>query len=85
MVGVLGRMIKLTREVFKVIDCVGGFDINIHGPGTGTGIPNRGGHQLNFDLAYPSPAIPDDFFPSDVSLYGYTVSWVLIYCRFLLI
>ncbi|KAL1760651.1 RlpA-like double-psi beta-barrel-protein domain-containing protein-containing protein [Schizophyllum commune] len=33
---------------------------------------NHGGHQLNFDLAYPSNAIPDDFFPSNASLYGFT-------------
>ncbi len=31
------------------------------------------GAYLNFDLAYPSKAIPDDFFPSNVSLYGYKV------------
>ncbi|TCD62922.1 hypothetical protein EIP91_006220 [Steccherinum ochraceum] len=34
--------------------------------------PNRGGQYINFDLAWPSPAIPNDFFPSNVSLYGYT-------------
>ncbi|ESK96550.1 endoglucanase v-like protein [Moniliophthora roreri MCA 2997] len=33
---------------------------------------NRGGHQLNFDLAFPSSSIPSDFFPSNVSLYGFT-------------
>ncbi|KAK7472704.1 hypothetical protein VKT23_000815 [Stygiomarasmius scandens] len=38
--------------------------------------PNMAGHYLNFDLAYPSDAIPDDFFPSDASYYGYTVSIV---------
>ncbi|TFK73895.1 hypothetical protein BDN72DRAFT_834220 [Pluteus cervinus] len=32
---------------------------------------NSAGHQLNFDLAYPSSSIPDDFFPSDVAVYGY--------------
>lgn len=32
---------------------------------------NSAGSQLNFDLAYPSKAIPEDFFPSDVALYGY--------------
>ena len=31
----------------------------------------RGGQYLNFDLAYPSSAIPDNFFPSDEKLYGY--------------
>jgi hypothetical protein len=31
------------------------------------------GAYLNFDLAYPSDAIPDDFFPSDKATYGYTV------------
>ncbi|EJD02883.1 uncharacterized protein FOMMEDRAFT_156246 [Fomitiporia mediterranea MF3/22] len=34
--------------------------------------PNPAGHQLNFDLAWPSTSIPDDFFPSNASLYGYT-------------
>ncbi|GLB37572.1 hypothetical protein LshimejAT787_0406230 [Lyophyllum shimeji] len=33
--------------------------------------PNSAGQYLNFDLAYPSQAIPDDFFPSDEALYGY--------------
>ncbi|EJD52404.1 hypothetical protein AURDEDRAFT_158132 [Auricularia subglabra TFB-10046 SS5] len=33
--------------------------------------PNDAGHYLNFDLAFPSKAIPSDFFPSDVPLYGY--------------
>ncbi|KZV81892.1 hypothetical protein EXIGLDRAFT_730402 [Exidia glandulosa HHB12029] len=33
--------------------------------------PNAAGHFINFDLAFPSPAIPDDFFPSDVKTYGY--------------
>lgn len=31
------------------------------------------GQYINFDLVYPSSAIPDDFFPSNVTLYGYTV------------
>ncbi|KAH7919735.1 hypothetical protein BV22DRAFT_1022481 [Leucogyrophana mollusca] len=31
---------------------------------------NAGGHYLNFDLAWPSTSIPDDFFPSDAALYG---------------
>ncbi|KAF8740781.1 hypothetical protein AX14_007159 [Amanita brunnescens Koide BX004] len=34
--------------------------------------PNSAGAFLNFDLAYPSEAIPDNFFPSDVALYGYS-------------
>jgi hypothetical protein len=29
----------------------------------------RAGHYLNFDLAFPSIAIPDDFFPSNVTEY----------------
>jgi hypothetical protein len=29
-----------------------------------------GGHDLNFDLVWPSSAIPDDFFPSNETLYG---------------
>ncbi|KAF7321800.1 Expansin-like EG45 domain-containing protein [Mycena kentingensis (nom. inval.)] len=33
---------------------------------------NPGGQYINFDLAYPSRAIPDDFFPSNQSYYGYT-------------
>ncbi|KAJ2917786.1 hypothetical protein MD484_g2629, partial [Candolleomyces efflorescens] len=32
---------------------------------------NQAGAQLNFDLAYPSDAIPSDFFPHDEKLYGY--------------
>ena len=31
----------------------------------------RGGQYLNFDLAYPSSAIPSNFFPSNEKLYGY--------------
>ncbi|EIM81208.1 uncharacterized protein STEHIDRAFT_67319 [Stereum hirsutum FP-91666 SS1] len=34
--------------------------------------PNAGGSFLNFDLAFPSSAIPSDFFPSNASFYGYT-------------
>ncbi|KAF9452711.1 hypothetical protein P691DRAFT_756102 [Macrolepiota fuliginosa MF-IS2] len=34
--------------------------------------PNAAGVYLNFDLAYPSNAIPNDFFPSDEKTYGYT-------------
>lgn len=34
--------------------------------------PNEGGVWLNFDLVWPSVAIPDDWFPSNESLYGYT-------------
>ncbi|KAF8894017.1 RlpA-like double-psi beta-barrel-protein domain-containing protein-containing protein [Infundibulicybe gibba] len=34
--------------------------------------PNSAGNYLNFDLAFPSEAIPSDFFPSNVTLYGYT-------------
>jgi hypothetical protein len=30
----------------------------------------RAGHYLNFDLAFPSQAIPSDFFPSDEKTYG---------------
>ncbi|KAJ7217887.1 RlpA-like double-psi beta-barrel-protein domain-containing protein-containing protein, partial [Mycena pura] len=33
---------------------------------------NPGNQYINFDLAYPSPAIPGDFFPSNESYYGYT-------------
>ena len=38
-----------------------------------TGYDRRGGQYLNFDLAYPSSAIPDNFFPSNEKLYGYKV------------
>jgi len=34
--------------------------------------PNAGGNYLNFDLAWPSSSIPNDFFPSDPALYGYS-------------
>ncbi|KAG1900762.1 RlpA-like double-psi beta-barrel-protein domain-containing protein-containing protein [Suillus fuscotomentosus] len=34
--------------------------------------PNAGSHYLNFDLAWPSSSIPNDFFPSNEPLYGYT-------------
>ena len=37
------------------------------------------GAFLNFDLAYPSSAIPDDFFPSDVQLYGYSVCLLVFF------
>lgn len=36
--------------------------------------PNKAGHYINFDLAFPNPAgaIPSNFFPSNVSEYGYS-------------
>ncbi|TBU33859.1 RlpA-like double-psi beta-barrel-protein domain-containing protein-containing protein [Dichomitus squalens] len=34
--------------------------------------PNPSGQYINFDLSWPSAGIPDDFFPSDEALYGYT-------------
>lgn len=34
--------------------------------------PNAAGNYLNFDLAFPSSSIPSNFFPSNVTLYGYT-------------
>jgi len=34
--------------------------------------PNSAGAYLNFDLAFPSPAIPANFYPSDEAVYGYT-------------
>jgi len=35
--------------------------------------PNEFGFYVHFDLAYPTPAIPDgSFFPSNVSYYGYS-------------
>ncbi|KAI0645654.1 RlpA-like double-psi beta-barrel-protein domain-containing protein-containing protein [Trametes meyenii] len=36
------------------------------------GKPNQGGQYINFDLAWPSSSIPDDFFPSNAALYGFT-------------
>jgi len=33
--------------------------------------PNAAGAWVNFDLAYPSPAIPPDFYPTNISYYGY--------------
>nr|VWO99408.1 Histone acetyltransferase [Ganoderma boninense] len=38
--------------------------------------PNQSGKYINFDLAWPSVAIPNDFFPSDEALYGYTVGMI---------
>ncbi|KAH9931086.1 RlpA-like double-psi beta-barrel-protein domain-containing protein-containing protein [Epithele typhae] len=32
--------------------------------------PNQSGQYINFDLAWPSKSIPDDFFPSDEAFYG---------------
>ncbi|KAF8488413.1 RlpA-like double-psi beta-barrel-protein domain-containing protein-containing protein [Gautieria morchelliformis] len=49
--------------------------------------PNQAGHFLNFDLAFPSAAIPSDFFPSNQSLYGYTdfgvwnISYAAVPCQ----
>ncbi|KAF8514234.1 RlpA-like double-psi beta-barrel-protein domain-containing protein-containing protein [Hysterangium stoloniferum] len=49
--------------------------------------PNPSGYFLNFDLAYPSAAIPSDFFPSNLSFYGYTdfgvwnISYAAIPCQ----
>ncbi|PBK91506.1 hypothetical protein ARMGADRAFT_1166331 [Armillaria gallica] len=49
--------------------------------------PNPSGKYLNFDLAYPSDAIPDNFFPSNASLYGYTdfgvwnISYEIVSCE----
>jgi len=34
--------------------------------------PNAAGNYLNFDLAFPSSSIPSNFFPSNVSHYGYS-------------
>lgn len=34
------------------------------------GFSYSGGQKLNFDLAYPSQAIPDNFFPSNAEKYG---------------
>ncbi|KAF9010547.1 RlpA-like double-psi beta-barrel-protein domain-containing protein-containing protein [Cyathus striatus] len=48
--------------------------------------PTAAGTYLNFDLAYPSDAIPDDFFPSDEALYGYkdfgvwNISYQIVSC-----
>ncbi|GBE80668.1 predicted protein [Sparassis crispa] len=48
--------------------------------------PNKGGAYINFDLAFPSNSISNDFFPSNVSEYGYAsfgvwnVSYELVDC-----
>ncbi|KAI5123055.1 hypothetical protein M0805_000490 [Coniferiporia weirii] len=48
---------------------------------------NPANHDLNFDLAWPSTSIPDDFFPSNESFYGYTdfgvwnISYTSIACE----
>ncbi|PVF96755.1 hypothetical protein CPB86DRAFT_786686 [Serendipita vermifera] len=34
--------------------------------------PNEAGNYLNFDLAFPSPSVPENFFPSNASYYGYS-------------
>lgn len=39
----------------------------------------RAGYYLNFDLAFPSQAIPSDFFPSNQTLYGYTARLLFIF------
>lgn len=49
--------------------------------------PNSAGAFLNFDLAFPSQGIPNDFFPSNESLYGYTdfgvwnISYATVDCK----
>ena len=40
---------------------------------TNPDFPPSAGNYLNFDLAWPSSSIPDDFFPSNESFYGYKV------------
>lgn len=46
----------------------------------------RAGHEINFDLVYPSPSIPSDFFPSNSTEYGYTdfgvwnISYTVLSC-----
>ncbi|EKM54536.1 uncharacterized protein PHACADRAFT_258456 [Phanerochaete carnosa HHB-10118-sp] len=62
-------------------------------PGGGTGLcsatpghPNSGEQYINFDLAWPSSSISPNFFPSNVSLYGYSdfgvwnVSYEIVSC-----
>jgi len=41
--------------------------------GVGVSISTRftsAGHDINFDLVWPSSAIPNDFFPSNATFYG---------------
>jgi hypothetical protein len=60
--GVLGLLQRTIREGFCLIRLSSfRFDLPLR---------IRGGHQLNFDLVYPSSAIPKNFFPSNVTLYG---------------
>ncbi|KAF9793165.1 RlpA-like double-psi beta-barrel-protein domain-containing protein-containing protein [Thelephora terrestris] len=48
---------------------------------------NPSGQYLNFDLAYPSSAISNNFFPSDEKLYGYkdfgvwNITYALVSCE----
>lgn len=44
--------------------------VSVHSLWTNSKLKRSAGHQLNFDLAWPSSSIPDDFFPSDPSVYG---------------
>jgi len=56
--------------------------------GASPGNPNSVGAYLNFDLAYPSVAIPNGWFPSNETEYGYSdfgvwnVSYESISCQY---
>lgn len=64
MAGVLAQQRKLTRMFLTIANSCHSF----------LNFTKSAGAYLNFDLAFPSAAIPADFFPSDEAVYGYTVS-----------
>ena len=53
---------KPNQYVVSRYESVAGWSVQVH--------ISRGGQYINFDLAWPSVAIPDDFFPSDEAFYG---------------
>ena len=65
MAGVLAQQRKSTRMFVAIANSCHNF-------------PKSAGAYLNFDLAFPSGAIPADFFPSDEDVYGYKVSPALV-------
>jgi len=71
MAGVLAQQRKLTRMFVTIANSCHNFPNFIKSAGA----------YLNFDLAFPSGAIPADFFPSDEGVYGYKVSsYTIVLC-----
>ena len=68
MAGVLAQQRKSTRMFVTIANSYHNF----------LNFIKSAGAYLNFDLAFPSSAIPADFFPSDEDLYGYKVSYCAI-------